>query len=425
MLSLGSKIASNYLTDRLVCSRRGLLKMSGGAGLGLLLSACGGGGGGGDGGTQPPITIPQAEPSTNNTSVTTTPAAPLQVAAGTKTEFGVCCYDLFYQCMYRGAYTPGQRLQKLSDGGIKLVRFSASPFWAKDWKAWNGNPEQYLAALDTLFDAADHYNMKLVVNVLFNPAGLSDYHGEPYSAWSDPNSATRQAMDAHVPVIVRRYANRKSLFMWECSNEMNSFADLPNGYQFYPTVNVSAGTPSVRTAADNITMAGVQSCYARFADLVRQFDTQHLIGSGSNIPRKNQIHGLSGSYALDSRDQFKQAMQQTLSGNTDILSLHCYPDSVADRFDSNGSNIADVLTLARQVADQQVVKLYIGEFGVPATDNVEADKAKFQTFIDAIKASKVDYATMWNYDWDFQPAWNVTFDNDRAWMLGMIAVANR
>lgn len=408
-------------------SRRDLLRYGGGLGAGILLSGCGGGDSAAGGGeSQSQITIPTpAAPATPTAPALTPPVTtPTQEGVSIGTEFGVCCYDLFYQFMYAGKFEPEKRLQKLSERGIRLVRFSAGPFWARDWKAWNANPEKFLTALDALFDAADHYDMKLVVSVLYNPYGLSDYHGEPYSAWANPNSAARRAMDAHVPTIVRRYAGRKSVFMWEFANEMNSFADLPNGYQFYPTVNVEGGTPAVRTVADNITMVGIQSCYTRFAELVRQYDTKHPIGSGSNIPRKHQIHGLSGSYALDTRDQFQQAMQQTLVGKTEVLSIHCYPDSVKDRFDATGSNINEVLTLARQVADQQSVRLYVGEFGIMKSGNKESDRTQFQAFVDAIKASKVDYATMWNYDWDFQPEWSVTFDNDRSWMLDIIAAAN-
>lgn len=407
----------DFQPSRDFVDRRNFLKW-GGLGC-LVLGGCGGGSTGASPGAV------SAAPQGSVVAPPTPAPAPTENTAKTKTQFGVNCYDLFYKFMWsRLPFDPLSRLKPLKEMGITLVRFSAGPFWPDDWKVWEADPEKHLRALDAVFDAADSLGMQLVPSVIWYPGGLSDHLGERYSAWGDANSASRRYMARHAGSIAQRYARRSSLLMWEFSNEMNSFADLPNGYQFWPTIKPEVGTFTERTLSDNVTIVDIQNSYRHFNDVVRQYDTTHPIGSGSHTPRENQIHGASGSYALDTRDQLIQAMEQSMVPEYKVLSVHLYAKHIAKRFDASGTTYLEMLQLAKQTADKHGAKLFLGEFGVPKSDDSAADRAALKAMIADIKAAGVDYATIWNYDWDYQADWSITATNQRLWMLDEIKAAN-
>lgn len=413
--------------------RRAVLARGSGLFALLALGGCGGGGGdasatseavtvvtGSTDATPTPTPTPSATPTPTATDTAAADTADAVAAGGVSaTQFGVNCYDLFYQRFATSKPAdPVARLQALKKAGISVVRFSASPFWPTEWKRFDASRETYLAFLDTVFAAAEQVGVKLVPTAIWAAFALSDYMGEAYSAWGNPASKTRAYMASYVPVLVKRYANSKALLAWEFTNEMNAYADLPNGETFFPPVSTSAGTPSARTAADRITAAACQSASAHFTQLVRQTVGNVSVSSGADMPLYNQIHLASGSWDADNDSQIGMAMSQSLAGGANVLSVHLYTKSLKSRPASASTYLA-LLKIARAAADAAGAKLMVGEFGV-ATGNQAADKITFAAMLSAMRSARVDYAMMWNYDWPAQTDWNVDFTNARSWMLGML-----
>jgi sugar phosphate isomerase/epimerase len=397
-----------------------MLRWVGAAGVSFMAGACGGGSAASSAVASPnSVASPQSGGEASVSPQSTKPDG----SATFTTQFGVNYYDLFHRFItYAGPFEPESQLKQLSDRGLKIVRFAACPIWARDWTLWKADPEHYMAGLERIFVAADKLGMKLVPVLMSAPFGLSDFMGEPFSAWGNASSATRRAFDDFVPLMVQRYHSHSSLFMWEFSNEMNAFANNPSGYKYYPPVDSVIG--KARTELDNYTGTDVQNIYARFAELVRIYDTRHPLSSGSTTPNGAQIRREKGLSGLDSRDDLMAAMEQTLAGGTEILSVHVYDDISKDRFDAKGSSFAEILAMARAVADRKGVKLYLGEFGLARSGDDAVDKARFHQMISEIRAAKVDYASVWCYDWLQTPAWNITPNNERAWMLDELIVGN-
>lgn len=407
-------------------TRRSVLRWSGLAGASLLTSACGGGGSSGGGGSESAsggVTIPTSPPPSTGTLQPVAPSpgvTPAPAPTTSKTEFGVNYYDLFHRFItYAAPFNPEEQLKGLSDRNIKVVRFVACPQFARDWNLWNADPERYLGALDRVFSAADKYGMKMVPILMSAPYGLSDLKGEAFAAWGNPNSATRRAFDVFIPQMVRRFNSYKSILMWEKANEMNAFANNPQGYKYYPPVDTVLNT--VRTPADNYTDVDVCSAYARFGELVRLEDSVRPFQSGSTLPNAAETRRAAGKAGKDDRDEFRGALAKTLAGGSKVLSVHLYDDICSDRFEA-GSNFAEVASIVRSVADANGAKLFVGEFGVPKGSNADADRTRFQKMLTELKDSKPDYACLWGYDHVYSN-WNVS-TADRSWMIDAIAAEN-
>jgi len=397
--------------------RRTFLAGTGSAGF-LALAGCGGDDGGTPALAPGPAPAPAPAPAPS--------PSPTPGPATASTRFGVNYFDLFYAQMHaKASFDPLRQLRELKDRGITLVRFSASPFWPNEWRAWDRAPEEQLKALDQVYDAADTLGMDLIPTFVWHLAGISDYLGERYSAWGDANSRSRVYFDQHVRRMVQRHLGRASLLMWECANEFNVWADLPNGHTLYPVVAVDSGTFAERTSADDISIGAVQSTYQHFERLVRTYDDRRLIVSGSGIPRENQIRGASGEFGHDTRAELAQAMEQTMASEHKTLSVHLYDDQASRYFDANGSTFPELLGIARQTADKHGAKLILGEFGVPKSADDTADRTRFRAMLAEVRAAKVDYALAWNYDWDKQSEWSISAANGRDWMLDELAAANR
>jgi DNA-binding LacI/PurR family transcriptional regulator len=70
--------------------------------------------------------------------------------------------------------------------------------------------------------------------------------------------------------------------------------------------------------------------------------------------------------------------------------------------------------------------LFVGEFGVPAGPDPEADRRALAAFLDALERRQVPLAALWVYDFKGQDGeWNATFTNARRDQLEAVAAANR
>jgi len=70
--------------------------------------------------------------------------------------------------------------------------------------------------------------------------------------------------------------------------------------------------------------------------------------------------------------------------------------------------------------------LFIGEFGARAIEGPEKAKVFYKRLIDVIIEDRVPLSALWVYDLASQDGdWNVTHDNDRAYMLEAITETNR
>jgi Cellulase (glycosyl hydrolase family 5) len=356
------------------------------------------------------------------------PSSAIQLNAEINTRIGVNCFDLFYGLLVDPQRTrnPDVRLLELHKNKIPLVRFSSSPFWPREWAMYKNDKAKYFKAMDSVFDAAERRQVMLVPSLFWNPSSVSDLVNEPISAWGKEGSKTRAFMSQYTEDVVSRYKGNSSILMWEFGNEFNSYADLPNALRWWPKVDEAMGTPSRRTSLDLIKASDCASTFAFFASVVKQFDQQRLVGSGADIPNFNAQNLIQGSFTADTKQQFRSALKTLTPNGVEVMSVHLYPQREGKYFSSTSSNFSSLLNEVMASAHSASKRVFVGEFGVVRSSNQEMERQTFTRLLDAIVASRVDWAALWVYDlWTQEKDWTVRFDNDRAWQLDLIAQANR
>lgn len=340
---------------------------------------------------------------------------------------GVNCFNLFYGQLFhhRGVRPASVRLRELSIKSIPFVRFSASPFWPREWSVYRNDPARYFGVLDDVVATAESNRIGLVPSLLWNPVSVSDVVGEPVSDWGRSDSRTRAFMVEYVEQVVTRYQRSSAIWMWEFGNEFNTFASLPNALKWWPKVDVSQGTPATRTARDLISAADCADAFAHFGRVVRRLDPARRITAGTDIPRYNASNLAAGKWGADSPTQFRAALGQVTPDPLDVVSVHLYPDREGQYFglgnSSQFSNILGEVVVASRSLGKEV---FVGEFGVPRMNDLDKEQRLFRRLLDSIVSARVNWAALWVYDLMNQEQWSARFDNDRAWQLEWVAQAN-
>ncbi len=130
-----------------------------------------------------------------------------------------------------------QSLGELHALGFDAIRFFGAPF-AWESREFYNDPEKrttvFYRALDTALDLCDKDHIQVVYDL-----GAGDFTDKKYVAGrmdygeehlrdlvANSNSRSRQEMYRYLDDIVNRYKNRKTILMWEISNEMTLTADI-------------------------------------------------------------------------------------------------------------------------------------------------------------------------------------------------------
>jgi len=130
-----------------------------------------------------------------------------------------------------------QALRELHEMGFHTVRFFGAPFAWESREFYNDPAKRssvFYKALDTALDLCDKNHIQVVFDL-----GAGDFTDKKYEGgkWvygeeqlrdlvANPNSRSRQEMYRYVDDIVNRYKNRKTVLMWEISNEVTLAADI-------------------------------------------------------------------------------------------------------------------------------------------------------------------------------------------------------
>lgn len=349
-------------------------------------------------------------------------AAPVPVPR-VKTHFGLNVCDLL-----NGGFKPGgsfgtATLKTLGQRGIPFVRFAASGQWAADWARFEADPARHWAALDTIFAAAEQNGVKLVPTVLWHTVALAFHCGESMQAWTDPASRTRQLAHSYTDSFAQRYDRSPALLMYEFTNELNDWIDLPNVLKFWP---VRDPTMPARTGTDKDRLTGVQmhDFVQDFARTIRA-RSRRPIGAGTDLPRANAWHLAHSGADKDTPDQFAAQLRALTPPEVNVLSIHLYEGKYGKR-DSPFATLADTLQAFVQTAALDGRIAFLGEFGVPRSTTPADERRRLATMIDTIARSNVPYAALWNYsDRPFQRQWDVAATGDRAYQLDAVVQANK
>jgi hypothetical protein len=349
---------------------------------------------------------------------------------------GVNYSDAFERVLLNPADTSYSKgFAALRAAGIPFARFMATGFWPKHLKEFQTNRSAYLAKLDGVIISAEQNGIGLIPSLFWFDSTVPDLVGEPRSAWGNPNSRTVAFMKEYTTTLVQRYKNSPAIWAWEFGNEYSLSADLPNAADWRPPIVPQLGTPSSRSAADDLRSSMIIVAFTQFAETVRASDSIRPITSGNSLPR-NFAEDLRAGYAwqhLDTFDAFERNIALMNPPPLNMVSVHIYADDLRQqRFIPNYlPNVDEITGASLRAARKQRMATFLGEFGAnDVQEGATVARRIHEAFLQSIITNNVDLAAVWVFDRIVSKdasttGWNITPQNDRSYLLELIRQANQ
>lgn len=316
-------------------------------------------------------------------------------------------------------------LAALAKAGVPFVRFMCGGFWPTEQKLYLTNREVFFQRLDRVVRCAEENHIGLIPSLFWNIPTFPDLVGEPMQELGNTNSRSIALIRDYTAEVVRRYRQSPALWAWEFGNEGTLMVDLPNAPTQHPPVVPQLGTPTQRSERDELGFAHLQVAYLEFARTVRKWDPTRLIVSGNAIPRNSAWHNSEeSSWTNDDAKQYAEILRRDNPDPMDGISVHIYP---SESYPAGVTNLAEIIQLTARIAVAAKKPLFIGEFGVGRDAGpIEVQKRRLNETLVALKKFNVPLAALWVFDLpDQEKDWNISFHNDRAPLLHMVAEANR
>lgn len=345
--------------------------------------------------------------------------------------FGVNYFDAFLRRLQDpqdDSYRAG--FETLAAHGIPFVRFNAGGFWPVDWELYLEDKERYFALMDDVVEAAETHGVGLIPSLFWWYAAVPDMVGEPMSAWGDRESETHAFMRTYVEEVVTRYRDSPAIWAWEFGNEYNLQADLPNAEEHRPPIWPNLGTPEERGPDDDLTHEMLVTAAKAFAEEVREHDPARPITTGHATPRAAAEHLRRGEgWTPDSEEEYRRNLIEMAPDPHGIVSMRLYPHQLDKRFGRDDVTHEELLQVTLEAASDAGKAVFVGEFGARAAEGLTALEAREtnKAMLNALKETGVPLAAIWVFDFDAQEdeGWNITPDNDRAYLLDLLEEANQ
>jgi len=330
---------------------------------------------------------------------------------------GVNYFDAFLRVLRNPAdvsYRDG--FSQLGENGIPFARIAAGGYSGQDWQAYLTDKDSYFRRLDDVVASAEKAHVGLIASLFWSVGGVCEAVNEPPGNWGDRASATRQFMRRYTQEVVSRYANSPAIWGWEFSCELSLPVDKRPGQ----------GIPG-----RNLSVATFQSGALEFAQVVRGIDPDRILLTGNSAPRPDAYHNSHPGFgSMDTREQFGQILLRDNPGPFNPICIHTSPTAVPQRFADRKVSYQELIETSMQLAQSAGKAVYLEEF-VPVPQRPQAwgaisERQFFTNELQAIESSGVPMASMWVYDRKLaNDRSNVTFSNERSYMLDMIAAFNR
>jgi len=334
---------------------------------------------------------------------------------------GVNYYDLFTRIAAKPQNTSSlEGLETLASLGVPFVRFNAGGFSGKDWERYLADPEVHFAAMDRVVREAERLGIGLIPSVFWHST-LNEAVGERRQSWGDPESKTLGQMCDYTRRLVSRYKDSPAIWAWEFGNEWNLKMDLPNAAEL---------RKPGQDERDDLTSEHVLLALREFSAVVRNIDPSRPLITGHSHPRAAAWHNTNeNSWKNDSPEQWREIVLRDNPAPVDTIGIHIYADTEAREACARWTTgWPDYLRKLRALATELHRPIFIGEFGLAEGGkfNPEQVKTRFRDIISGMEAANIDLAAIWVFDLPSQGKdWNVTFSNERAYMLQDVIEANR
>ncbi|HBQ64562.1 MAG TPA: hypothetical protein DD727_06510 [Clostridiales bacterium] len=291
-----------------------------------------------------------------------------------------------------------EALKELHDLGFRTIRFFALPFMHADWRKIYEDPDKresvFYKAMDLVLDLCDENGIKVVYSLacgafidrIWSSEKASYLYGEEHTRElvGNPNSKSRQRLYAYLEDIVNRYKERKTILMWEISNELTNSADIGSpGDDIYQGQRMPG-------------MAQLAAFFNDTAKKIKSIDPLRLVNNGGSHLREHAWNlYLTRKWVLDTPDeQFKVYKMLYEGSQLDVIDIHYYNIAAGGYYVAGPNGTDSVIDLEKHMEfSLQLGKpLYIGEYGpLPLL----RDHKIWQTFPDYFESYQDEAAVKW------------------------------
>jgi hypothetical protein len=208
-------------------------------------------------------------------------------------------------------------LRSLHEAGFRTIRIFGAPFVhnASDLARATDRPPLF-EAIDRTLALCEKNGIQVVFSLglgnfsLEGPPAASA--GQPPSLiplYADPQSQARKDCYAYLDEIVGRYRNRKSIAMWEVSNELTNLADI-----------------GVRHGKVSPTLPQIAEFFNSTAARIKRDDPLRLVSTGGSVLRESAWHlWHEHNFHPDSRAQLEEAYAGYFGHSAiDVVDTHYY-----------------------------------------------------------------------------------------------------
>jgi hypothetical protein len=308
-----------------------------------------------------------------------------------------------------------QNLAALAAKGIPFVRFRACGFWPQNGQLYLNDRAEYFRRMDQVVRCAEQNHIGLIPSLFWRLATVNELVGETRDRLADPNSKSTTFIKRYTQEMVLRYKDSPAIWGWEFGNEANLGVDIPAQRS---RADVGSG-PRDNEGGGKLTSAELRGIYTTFGRVVRSIDPCRVIDSGTSIPRPAAWHNAHGQPRRS--DSEAQSYSMLLAQNPDpinMLSVHIYQKS--QKLAPYGpETVAQFIARFSRMAASSGKPLFIGEF--PARD-----RAQTEEYLQAIEQNRVPLSAFWTFDNAAQEnTMNVSFQNERAFVIDLVAKANQ
>jgi hypothetical protein len=270
--------------------------------------------------------------------------------------------------------------------------------------------------MDLVVRCAEQNHIGLIPSLFWRLAATEDLTQERADQLGNPNSRVSAYIRNFTRDMVNRYKDSPAIWGWEFGNEANLAVDIPSNRQ-------NRGAPSSgrfpNSAAVALTSSQLRAAYKMFAETVRQYDSFRIIEPGTTTPRNSAWHNARGQlWQPDTNPQYCQALVELTPDPMNLISAHVYPRA-RGKLPVGANDIEQVIALLMQASAKAGKPLFLGEFPV-------RDRAQAEQFLRAIVSNRVPLSAFWVFDNRAQQStMSVGFDNDRSFVLQLVAQANQ
>jgi hypothetical protein len=329
---------------------------------------------------------------------------------------GVNYFDAFIRVLRNpGDVSYREGFARLGGNGIPFARIALGGYTGQDWQLYLTDKDSYFRRLDDVVASAEKAHVGLIASLFWAIGGVSDAVNEPSGRWGDHGSASRQFMRRYTQEVVSRYAKSPAIWGWEFSCELSLPIDK---------------RPGEGNLGRVLSVATFQSAALDFANVVRKFDPDRILLTGNSMPRPDAYHNAHpGRASADTQKQFAQILLRDNPGPFNPICIHTSPTAVPRYFADRKMSYQELIEASMRIARSADKALYLEEF-VPTPQRPQAwpgitERDFFNSELQAIKASGVPIASVWVYDRKMaRDRSNVTFSNERSYVLKMIADYN-